>query len=429
MIRFTNPLPVHENVAGLPDERIDACFRTTGRIHKDAARALMGLVGEVERRGLAARAHLGLHEYARVHGGLSRNQVELALRLDRRTRDLPHLRKLFQHGVVALHRLRVVLGIATPALDRELADLVTRLTKPALEAWVRNQRGDVPPPPAPPPTGPQPAASQPAASPVPAPLPPASSPGSVPVAASSGTTPEPLPGPGQESVPASSARVTIAIGAVLYERLRHEQAHLADQRGRSVSLDELLHHLLDGGHPAPTKFVPVFTQSRDGQTVSLATAAGDVPLAASDLAGMEPACLPIDLDVERDRLKAALVARPPAGRARPAAVDRYVHARSRGMCEFPRCGLPGHGTHHWIPFAEGGTHDPDNLSRLCKAHMDLADRGLVERSGSSIRVVPPRAHGPARPAQRRYETARRHAIERKIRTAAARAIGEPAGAA
>lgn len=33
----------------------------------------MGLVGEVERRGLAARAHLELHEYARVHGGLSRN--------------------------------------------------------------------------------------------------------------------------------------------------------------------------------------------------------------------------------------------------------------------------------------------------------------------------------------------------------------------
>lgn len=78
--------------------------------------------------------------YERAHGGLSEGQVELARRLDQRTRDLPRLRELFQHGRVPIHRLRVVAGIATPALDADLADLVMRLSKAELEAWVRARR-------------------------------------------------------------------------------------------------------------------------------------------------------------------------------------------------------------------------------------------------------------------------------------------------
>jgi hypothetical protein len=405
MSEFVNPLQAHECVDELTDERIDACFRSVGGVHKDAARALIGLVGEVERRGIHARDGVTSSEYATRYGGLSTNQIDVARRLDQRTRDLPRLRHLFQHGLVPLNRLRVVIGIATPERDAELASLVQRTSKAQLETWIREMRarersGDVQA------AGGAPAPAD-AAPPVfaPALAPPDAAPESASVAHPVCSGPPTPPG-----------RVTIAISPVLNERLGHERARLAVKRGRAVSIDELLLHLLDGEDRSRSRYIPVIAVSPDGASRALRTAAGDLPASEADLAGLEAACLPIDLDVERDRLTVVLSERPPESRARPAAVDRYVQARSGGTCEFPPCHEPGHGVHHWTAYAERGTHHPDNLSVLCALHMDLADRGLIRRTSEvGMQVVWPSACGPAGGAAAGYGAARRRAVERKIR--------------
>lgn len=420
MSEFTHPLRPHERVDQMSDDRIDACFRTIGGVHKDAARALIGLLGEVERRGIHTRAALELIEYGRRHGGLSTNQIGLARRLDRRTRDLPCLRDLFQHGIVPLNRLRVVIGIATPALDAEVASLVTRVSKAALEVWVRSKRMQDANA-----TTQTPAAAAKIAAATEAAAATAVAGAAGPAAAAkieraAGSTAAARPG-GEPitSAPATRpdatvppGRVALTIGAVVSERLWHEQARLAAQRGRTVSMDELLLHLLDGDDRSRSRYIPVIAVSQDGESRALRTVEGDVPVSEADLAGMEAACLPIDLAVERERLAAVLAARPPTSRARPEAVDRYLQARSGGGCEFTSCREPGHGAHHWVPYAESGSHHPDNLSVLCREHMDLADRGLVQRV--EMRVVLPSGSGPAGRAVARYEAERRRAVERKI---------------
>lgn len=135
---FTSPLEPGERVPTMSDERLHHCFRTIGTVHQAAARHLIGMQGELDRRGVPARAgYTSLAHYSNVEGGLTGSQIDLALRLDRATVGLPCLRDLFQHGQVSLHKLRVVLGVATPELDAEIADQVQKLSKSKLEAWAR----------------------------------------------------------------------------------------------------------------------------------------------------------------------------------------------------------------------------------------------------------------------------------------------------
>jgi hypothetical protein len=429
-----------ERVGTMSDDRIDACFRAAGRVHKDAARVLMGLLGEVERRGIPQRRGAGVVEYAQVQGGLSESQIELARRLDRQTADLPRLRELFQHGRVFIHRLRVVLGVATPALDEELASLVLRLSKAELEAWARDWRAQNAPPPATPRPGTnaEPRTSGHDAPDTSAPTlftqvavpgntdgPPAPARTDAPVTPPPSASADAQPVSGAAGVSSGRSRVTIEISAVLHERLCHEQAHRAASRGRPVTLDELLAHLLDGEDRSRARYTPVVWTTPVGEPLALRTCTGTVPIGPADLEGLRPACAPIDLEADARRLAEKVRRRSgPRTRTRPAEVDRHVLARSGGACEVPGCSRPGTTTHHWTPWASGGTHDPANLSRLCAAHASLADRGLLVRTAAGTIIVrataPVDAHtGP----RRRYEAERRRAIDRAAAGAATSAAG------
>ena len=413
---FSIPFEPTERVDAMPDERVDACFRLAGRAHKESARVLIGLVGEVDRRNIPWRAGMtGLAEYAQRVGGLSESQIELALRLDRATRSLPRLRELFQHGRVSPHKLRVVLGCATPALDALLADLVMRLPKAELEAWVRQHRreteGQNPPP--------EPRLEE------------------TPVAGTGvpESTDTPAGAPGAEPVPAREDRkeppvppatgsATLSVSALVYEPLVHEQARLSATRGRPVSMDELLLHLLYGEDRSRARYFPVVTTTPAGEPVALKTCRGGVPITSSDLAGWTPACAPIDLAKDRARLGAALARDLGRSGRRPAQVDRHVRARSGDVCELSGCGRPGTGTHHWVPRAAKGTHHPDNLSRLCATHMGLADRGLLARQrGGRITLAAAGASSPHAAIHRRYEEERLRAIARRSNGVPKRRVG------
>lgn len=65
-------------------------------------------------------------------------------------------------------------------------------------------------------------------------------------------------------------------------------------------------------------------------------------------------------------------------RKEPAAIKKYVLAKTNSTCAFPGCTKPCRTIHHAERFALSQKHDPDTLVPLCQEHHDLAHLGLIE---------------------------------------------------
>lgn len=62
----------------------------------------------------------------------------------------------------------------------------------------------------------------------------------------------------------------------------------------------------------------------------------------------------------------------------PAAIERFVIERSRGICEVGACKQRYAILHHIQRFASEKLHDPDKIVALCKSHERLVHLGLIE---------------------------------------------------
>ncbi len=62
----------------------------------------------------------------------------------------------------------------------------------------------------------------------------------------------------------------------------------------------------------------------------------------------------------------------------PTGIQRFVIARSRGICEAGACAKKYEILHHTQRFASEQTHDPDRIIALCTSHERLVHLGLVE---------------------------------------------------
>lgn len=69
----------------------------------------------------------------------------------------------------------------------------------------------------------------------------------------------------------------------------------------------------------------------------------------------------------------------------PIKISQYANAKTNGTCCFPGCHRKSDVLHHTDRFALSKEHDPDKIRPLCKAHHDLAHRGLIENED-----LPPR---------------------------------------
>lgn len=105
------------------------------------------------------------------------------------------------------------------------------------------------------------------------------------------------------------------------------------------------------------------------------TALGWTPVPAGALAGFLGPAKTIPLS----NLRIAAIAaarRPPGSRYRPAAVERYLMARSGGYCEVRDCNRRAVAAHHVNRFAYDPSHDPDGLVSVCHLHHGAAQAGL-----------------------------------------------------
>lgn len=89
-----------------------------------------------------------------------------------------------------------------------------------------------------------------------------------------------------------------------------------------------------------------------------------------------------NLKAEKPQVKKAQIKKSPPGkkpsRNIPAKIKRYVLKRSNGKCEFPNCHKSHEHLHHTNRFGSDKTHSPDQIVALCKAHHDLAHKGLID---------------------------------------------------
>jgi hypothetical protein len=81
----------------------------------------------------------------------------------------------------------------------------------------------------------------------------------------------------------------------------------------------------------------------------------------------------------------------------PAKIRKYVTTRTNNKCAYSTCKKPIYQLHHTERWALKHAHDPDRLQPLCKAHNELAHRGLIENEEKSpiswrMREQPDRRH-------------------------------------
>ncbi len=101
----------------------------------------IGLLPEINKRKLYEKKNCGsIFEFAAKFGGLSHDQVKLALNLEERFESLPHLHELLVEGKESINKLARVVSIATHENETELVEAVSNLSNRALETLVRDEK-------------------------------------------------------------------------------------------------------------------------------------------------------------------------------------------------------------------------------------------------------------------------------------------------
>ena len=142
------------NLQKLSDKELYLICKKWGASALDARRKFAGLLPEVYRRDLAERekgrswlikrGFSCVYEFAAKLAGMSRDQVDLVLRLEKRLEDKTVLRDALVSGEVSTNKLARVVSIATLENQRDLLGKVESLSNRALEVFVKdfkNQNG------------------------------------------------------------------------------------------------------------------------------------------------------------------------------------------------------------------------------------------------------------------------------------------------
>ncbi|MEK9166766.1 MAG: hypothetical protein AAB836_00535 [Patescibacteria group bacterium] len=104
-------------------------------------RKFTGLLPEIHKRRLFEKKNCSsIFEFAAKFGGLSHDQVRLALNLEEKFTEMPRLHEALVNGEVSINKLARVVSIATPENEAELLNMVSNLSNRAVETLVRDEK-------------------------------------------------------------------------------------------------------------------------------------------------------------------------------------------------------------------------------------------------------------------------------------------------
>lgn len=112
-----------------------------GRNALEWRRKFIGLLPEIHKRRLYEKKNCtSIFEFAAKFGGLSHDQVKLALNLEERFESMPRLHEALVKGEVSINKLARVVSIATTENEEELSEIVQNMSKSAVETFVRDEK-------------------------------------------------------------------------------------------------------------------------------------------------------------------------------------------------------------------------------------------------------------------------------------------------
>ena len=142
------------NLRNLSDKELYSVCKRWGAEALASRRKFTGLLPEVNAREIAERkkgkswlkirGFSCIYEFAAKLAGISRDQVNLVLGLERRLEDKPALRYALVSGVVSANKLARVASIASVENQQDILEKVETLSNRALEVFVKdfkNQNG------------------------------------------------------------------------------------------------------------------------------------------------------------------------------------------------------------------------------------------------------------------------------------------------
>lgn len=129
------------NFQKISDKNLYKICKKFGADALHARRKFAGLLPEVNKRKLYERhGFSSIYEFAARLAGMSREQVDQVLRLERNFIDKPVLRKALVDGEISASKLIRIASIATTENQESLFDAANRLSKQALDVFVKDYK-------------------------------------------------------------------------------------------------------------------------------------------------------------------------------------------------------------------------------------------------------------------------------------------------
>lgn len=128
-----------KEISKMSDKDLYKLCKHYGYMTLEARRKFIGLLPEVYKRKLFEKKRFGsIYEFAGKLAGVSNDQVDLTLRLEKKFEDKPVLLRALVEGEVSVNKLSRISSIATEENQEELFEKTKHLSNRAVEVFVRD---------------------------------------------------------------------------------------------------------------------------------------------------------------------------------------------------------------------------------------------------------------------------------------------------
>jgi len=125
----------------ITNEKLYELCKKYGAVARFWRQKFIGLLPEVNKRQLYKEKDFSsIFEFAAKLAGVSEEQVNRVLHLERKFQDKPDLHRALINGEVSLNKLRKIVSIATPENQESLLEQVKILSQKAVETLTRDEK-------------------------------------------------------------------------------------------------------------------------------------------------------------------------------------------------------------------------------------------------------------------------------------------------
>jgi hypothetical protein len=117
-------------------------FVRLGRERNKITYKLLAMLPKIEKLKIYENEGYGsIYDYAARIAGLSPGVVGKALKLEKKLQNMPHLQKAVE--TQGINKVGIVAGLATEENEKELAEKIVHMSKPALQEYSKEKRGKI----------------------------------------------------------------------------------------------------------------------------------------------------------------------------------------------------------------------------------------------------------------------------------------------